>query len=305
MTAGAPVPAADPADAEEWFVRHGLPYFVPEVRAGVHAGLRPVRLALVVAVAVATGAAVGGAVALMTRVAWGVPAALTAGGLVVALYALTTLDVAPIARWGLRRTLASLGLLVPLATRALPLLLLFVTFLFINAEVWELGANLDGGVLWLVVLLFAGVAVGFLLARIPEELEGVPEAVEHRIAGLEKANLVLVLLVTQAVQVLLLALSVLAFFVGFGALVMEPSLVSSWTGEPSTTLLGVPNLTLELVRVSVFLAAFSGLYFTVTAVTDDLYRREFFTAVTDELARAVTMRAAYLRARSAGGPQPD
>ncbi|WP_181407735.1 hypothetical protein [Nocardioides sambongensis] len=53
------------------------------------------------------------------------------------------------------------------------------------------------------------------------------------------------------------------------------------------------RLSLELVRVSVFLAAFSGLYFTVYAITDDLYRQEFFTTVTRELERAVSARVAY------------
>ena len=52
----------------------------------------------------------------------------------------------------------SLRLLFPMVTRALPLLLLFMTFLFINAEVWQVSATLDGGVLWLIVLLFSVIA---------------------------------------------------------------------------------------------------------------------------------------------------
>ena len=39
----------------------------------------------------------------------------------------------------------------------------------------------------------------------------------------------------------------------------------------------------ELFQVSVFLAAFAGLYFTVYAVTDETYRRQFFTDIADEL----------------------
>jgi hypothetical protein len=34
-----------------------------------------------------------------------------------------------------------------------------VTFLFINAEVWQLAASLDGGVLWLTVLMFGVMAL--------------------------------------------------------------------------------------------------------------------------------------------------
>ncbi len=295
---------ADRADAERWFGRHGLPYFVPETRHAVHAALRPARLVLVALGAAVLGAAVGGAVALASRVSWGVPSALTTAGAVAALYALTTLRAGPIAWWGIRHTLGSLGLLVPLATRALPLLLLFVTFLFINAEVWELAARLEGGVLWVVVLLFAAIAGGFLLGRMPEELAASPEAAEHRLTPFEKANLVLVLLVAQAVQVVLLALALLGFFLLFGALVMDPELVRSWTGSEPVSLFGIGALTRDLVQVSVFLAAFSGLHFTVTAVTDDLYRREFFTAVTDELTRALRARTAYLALRLGGsGPR--
>ena len=53
--------------------------------------------------------------------------------------------------------------------------------------------------------------------------------------------------------------------------------------------------------MSVFLAAFSGLYFTVYAVTDEAYRDQFFTEVKNELDRAVGVRAVYLmlRARAA------
>ena len=46
-------------------------------------------------------------------------------------------------------------------------------------------------------------------------------------------------------------------------------------------------------QVSVFLAGFSGLYFTVGAVTDETYRQQFFTSVTRELERAVAVRAVY------------
>ena len=54
----------------------------------------------------------------------------------------------PIVGWALKRTLGSLRLLFPLASRALPMLLVFVTFLFINAEVWQVTTKLDGGLIW-------------------------------------------------------------------------------------------------------------------------------------------------------------
>ncbi|MGH3333571.1 MAG: hypothetical protein ACRDPJ_19910, partial [Nocardioidaceae bacterium] len=210
--------------------------------------------------------------------------------------------------------------------RALPLLLLFITFLFINAEVWQVAANLDGGVMWVAVMLFAGLAVGFLLVRLPEELDRVDDEVggdpmvaackgtpleaaarsmadddEHRfvpaedasVTGFQKANLIMVLLVAQIVQVLLLSFSVFLFFIVFGMVAMEDDVVLTWIGEKSLHTLGWGNVSLELVQVSVFLAAFSGLYFTVYAVTDEIYRKQFFTSITRELERAVAARAVY------------
>lgn len=291
--------------AERWFVAHGLPYFVDGYRAGVARGLRRGRLVVVFAAAVLVGAVAGVLAGAGWGAAAGLGAALTVAGVVLAVYAVATLRAWLIVGWAVRRTLRSLGLVLPLVTRALPLLLLFMTFLFINAEVWQVAASLDGGVLWVAVLLFAAIAVGFLLTRLPEELE----SVDPEVRGLERANLLLVLLVAQAVQVLLLALAVYAFFLVFGVVAMEPSVVGSWTGgalHPPDGPLGDwlgERLSLELLRVSTFLAAFSGLYFTVYAVTDELYRKQFFTSVIAELERAVEARTTYRALREGDSPR--
>jgi len=337
------VPNRDLDAAELWFVAHGLPYFVDSYRAKVAAGLRRGRVLAVVLIASLLAAAVGIAVSVPLTAAAGLGAALSAVGVVLATYAVATLRAWLIVGWAIRRTFRSLGLLVPLATRALPLLLLFITFLFINAEVWQVSAALDGGVLWVTVLLFAGVAVGFLLTRLPEELDSVDDEVDSRqlleacrgtpleaaaeaiaarvervgsvdaeVAGLQKANLVLVLLVSQAVQVLLLALAVFAFFIVFGVVAMDPDVVASWTTSGTVHPLAGPvgewfgrPLSQELVRVSVFLAAFSGLYFTVYAVTDETYRKQFFSSVIQEIERAVSARVAYRSLRDGTGTVDD
>ncbi len=326
MRGGTDGTAEEVRSAEAWFVAHGLPYFVDDIRAHVHDGLRRGRLAGVLLVGLLLGAVAGAGVAWWAG-DWTTGATVASQVLLVvlALYALTTLRAGSIARWAGKRTLGSLGMLFPLVTRALPLLLLFITFLFINTEVWQVSATLDGAVMWLTVLLFSVVAVGFLLVRIPEEMEifdreldparvaagarGTPlehaaatyaerdeahRALEEHIGGLQKANLVLVLLIAQAVQVLLLALSVFGFFLVFGLLVMHPDVIESWLGHPPTPAFGKgARLSRELVQVSVFLAAFSGLYFTVYAVTDENYRKQFFTTIVRELERAVSARAAY------------
>ena len=314
-----------------WFVRHGLPYFVPEERAAAREALKPRRT---VPIGIGVGiAAVGAAVALSWFVGdltLGAAGLTLLGTVAAAFYGVTALRGRPIITWAFHRTMGSLPMLLPMVTRALPLLLLFVTFLFINAEVWHVASNLDGGVLWLTVLMFGAMAMVFLLTRLPEELDetgdevdanslrracqgtpledeveslirdgvvgdaGVPGA---RVQGYERANLILVLVIVQAVQVLVLAVAVFLFFVVFGTIVMKDSVMEEWIGEGTHHLALLPNLSVELVQVSIFIAAFSGLYFTVVVVTDEAYRDQFFTGVKAELDRAVGVRAAYLAAR--------
>ena len=236
------------------------------------------------------------------------------------------LDAAPIVRWAIGRTFRELGSLFRLVTRALPMLLLFTTFLFINTEVWQVASSLSPPVLWLAVAFFGALAVGFLLARLPEELTRVTNEINvefvrravlatpleplaaqlpedlyaEPLAGKQRKNLLLVLLVTQLSQVLLLALSVWLFFLAFGTVAIEDDVIASWVGQGAphrVPVLAVAGLSQELLQVSIFLAAFSGLYFTVYAITDGDYRDQFFTEITDELDRATGVRVAYLALR--------
>jgi len=366
---------------EDWFLRHGLPFFVEGRKISVDDlahGRSVVVLGLVYfgSLVIAVPAdrawpqrlllAAGGLVALVA--VWAVanlarrqralerprrvgvvevavyalgPAALVAvlrqdAGLTleVLLLDLTVLlvvgaaevlDVAPIARWALTRTFAELGSLFRLVTRALPMLLLFITFLFINTEVWQVSSALSRPVLWLSVAFFAALAVVFLVVRLPEEVAAVnddldPDVVRRAVRGTplephlddlddvhaepldrrQRTNLLLVLLVTQASQVLLLSLSVWVFFLVFGRVAIDESVITTWVGHGAQhypVLLGRLGVSRELLQVSIFLSAFSGLYFTVYAVTDSTYRDQFFHEITHELERAVGVRAAYLALR--------
>jgi hypothetical protein len=323
------------AAAEEWFHRHGLPYFVASDERRVSAALRRGRVLPGLAVWAAVSAAAG----VLAGVEWGdVSNAIAIGAAVFGVgclgYALAYLRFRSIMAWAVSQTFGSLSWLFPLITRALPLLLLFMTFLFINTEVWQVASALDRGYLWLTVMMFAAIAVVFLLVRLPEEVRevserargeqlaaictGTPvEAAAAELARSESApsesapfepsddmsrlrqvNLVLVLLFAQALQVLLLSMSVFVFFIVFGLVAIKDSVVRTWLGDPSAphplpTLDWLP-VSNELFQVSAFLAAFSGLYFTVYAVTDENYRREFFSDIAQELETAVGVQRVYL-----------
>jgi hypothetical protein len=314
---------------EAWFHSQGLPYFVSGQASGVRRALAPRRLVVVLLVGAGVGL-VSGVVAGIAAddVSLGVLVwALVVGGVAV-LYALASLHLAPILGWAARRTFSSLGWFFPLVVRALPLLLLFTTFLFINAEVWQVASTLDRGMLWLTVLLFGGLAVVFLLARLPEEVDNVKEDAEGerlvricagtpveeaartlsgrtgdvRLNPLQRANLVLVLLISQVLQVLVLALAVFGFFIAFGLMAIREPVITAWTGIDDPVALAWLPVSNELFQVSVFLAAFSGLYFTVYAVTDEVYRKEFFTSISDELERAIGVQVVYRALRTGNHP---
>ena len=317
--------------AEAWFRAQGLPYFVAEVRSDVRAALRLRRIVPLLVVTVAVAAAVAlGFVPLLSDDSDSLFLALGVVVVTLAVYALVALRLWPVLGWATAYTFRSLGLMVPLVTKALPLLLLFLTFLFINTEVWQVASGMSRPLLWTSVFLFGAVATLFLLVRLPEEVRDAEHAVvgerlvaccagtpmesaargmagrtrEVELDRMPRANLVLALLFAQAVQVLSLAVCVYAFFLLFGSVTISDDVVRSWLGHAPTELpslaryLPVSN---ELVQVSTFLAAFAGLYFTVYAVSDPAYREQFFTRVAEDLERAIGVHTVYetLRQESA------
>ena len=107
--------SAELRDVERWFVAHGLPYFVDDIREQVLSRLSRPRIVLVLTVAVLVGAAAGVVVGTLTEASFGVStAASVALGLTV-VYALLSLRAQVIAGWALRRAFRSLGLLLPAA----------------------------------------------------------------------------------------------------------------------------------------------------------------------------------------------
>jgi hypothetical protein len=332
---------ADREAAELWFRRRGLPWFVDSVDERVRELLARRRLWLLL-VAVALVAAGAGWLAQWALDDW--PSAVLIGVVValalLLLYAGGPLRVGTIAQWAARRVVAELDLMLPLVTRALPLLMLFMTFLFINTEVWQVASALPRSSLYAVVLLFSGVGVAFLLTRLPQEVrqvqraaagEGIAQAckgtpLEARARALAQArgaagnttsdtghepddealtitqrvNLLLVLLVTQALQVLLLAFAVFLFFIAFGLLAIRPAVVEAWLGrapKPINWDLGLFEVHLpvsgDLYQVAVFLSAFAALYFTVYAVSDASYRAQFFGELSRGLEQAIGVREVY------------
>ena len=321
----------DVAKCERWFDDNGLPYFVESGHEAIQRALAPrvvglwaVLLAVPAAVAALAGVALHWTAAEVVGLA---VAVLLVGA---AARAVRVFRVALISRWALGHAWENRSLLGPLATRALPFLLLFITFLFINTEVWQVCAALPRPLLWASVGIFALMAVAFLapsfaseITRVGVEVEGerlaatcqgtpvasaareilaephlASEVAGIRLPPLQRRNLMLMLFVAQAVQMLSLVLIVFGFFVVFGSIAIRPSVIQTWVGSPPHFTGPFHLISDELFSVAVFLSGFAGLYFTVQAVIDDTYRREFFTRIEDDLQQAIGVRKVYVALRA-------
>lgn len=250
------------------------------------------------------------------------------------IYLVTSYGLLSLTRWAMGKTGRELGAVAGLLGRALPLLLLIQIVLFVNAEMWQVAAGFDGVSLGATVGLFFVIGVAFLVTRLPRELDRLTtfasaDALGEEIHGTpaegladlgacslepaplsarQRGNVLLVALFSQGLQVVLVTAVLGVFFVAFGLLTITPAVLASWTGGPGDDILtlGLGQreliLTAELLKVSAFLASFSGLYFTVVLVTDATYREEFFDEILAELRQTFAVRAVYLCARSSAPP---
>ena len=271
----------------------------------------------------------------------GLETVLGAIGILALLWATTSYGVWSLLRWAGQRTAAQLPLLFNVVVRALPLLLLFTTFLFINAEVWQVAGTLTGLAYAGVIGTFFLLGALFLLSRVPalmrelnrfeswSEIEQLVEATPavglaspHQIDGdaalpadrptvRQRLNIGLVTVFSQAIQITLVALTLTGFFVLFGVLAIPEPTVAGWTTVEQLHILarldlGGRQLVLSEphLRVAAFLGAFTGMYFTVQLTTDESYRREFAEDVGPQLRQALAVRRVYQRSRLAAGTAP-
>lgn len=249
---------------------------------------------------------------------------LTNIAILAVVYVAASYGVIAIFGWAIRQLSSDLAGAVRIAMRALPLLLLFNAFLFINAEVWQVTSRIDIALLIAGLGLFVALGTVFLLSRLPGEVstlatfdswqevaqlcEGTPMAgragttdlPDYPLHRRQRGNVGLVLIFSQGVLVLAVSVFIGLFFVIFGLIIMNPDTLVQWTEQPLNELYSVSFrgdeivLTEELLRAAGFLAAFSGLYFTVNAATEPTYRREFFDGLLAQVRQSMAVRETYL-----------
>jgi hypothetical protein len=260
---------------------------------------------------------------------------LTAIAILALLWAITSYGVFALLRWAWQRTLAQLPLLLNVVVRALPLLLLFTTFLFINAEVWQVAGTLTGLVYVAVLAVFFVLGAVFTISRIPALMRNLNRfASWGEVADLaaatpaaplldelhpaldtappvdrppmrQRLNIGLVTIFSQAIQITFVGLALTGFFVLFGFLAIPESTATAWTALDSIDVLASWDvgdhtlvITVPLIRVAAFLGAFAAMYFTVLLSTDATYREEFADDVAPQLRQALAVRCVYRTGRS-------
>lgn len=276
---------------------------------------------------------VGPALATLVFGQWRDAAETVAYGavLLALIWVWSSYGIGALLRWTWHRGRSQLTGLGSLVARALPLLLLFNMFLFINGEVWQVAADLTWAAYLLVLAIIFLLGVAFTMSRIPGVVramnefdswaeigalaEGTPaagrglagdgladEPVNAALGLRQRFNIGLIVLLGQGLQVLLVVVALVAFFVVFGFLAISPETTAAWTAhadlDPWLTvdLQGRQHvLSSELLAVSTFLGVFSGMYFNVVLATDATYQAEFADDVRPEIRQALAVRRVYQR----------
>ncbi len=249
---------------------------------------------------------------------------------VVALtYVVTSYGLLPMLRFGADQVFSRLSQIGQLVARSLPMLLLLTAFIFLNAEMWQVASDFPPSYYAIVVAFLVLAGAGFLAMRAPREVANleqfsawsdvmalasctdapiarasprsqgsVPEI--ELLGRTDRANVAMLVVMSQLVQVLLVAVVIGLFYVAFGLLAVRASTIEQWTTaelNPLTTfdfLGSTIVVTWEHLAVAGFIAAFSSLQFAVSMVTDSAYRDEFYEDVTGKIRQTLAVRALYL-----------
>jgi hypothetical protein len=240
---------------------------------------------------------------------------------------LTYVGFGSIALWAFRFASVQLGALGTLMSRALPLLMLTVV-VFFTGELWQLSARMTRQRLWQVIGFLALIALLFMVATIRDEVRALREdRAEQRdpgellagtpLAGCidhdpvrtplsrgEQLNVVAVMVVSQAIQVVFFTAGLFAFFLALGVIAIPYDVAVLWSAEQTCSVgqppcagtwfgihIPVPQ---TIVHTSLFVAVLSGLYFTVSTSVDPLYRQRFFDPLIADVAVSLAGRDAYL-----------
>jgi hypothetical protein len=200
--------------------------------------------------------------------------------------------------------------------------------IYFTGELWQLAARMTRQRLWQTIAFLAVVAIIFMVTTIRDEVrllrEGRAEQTDTtellartplagrlalppertRLSLAEQINVVAVMVVSQAIQVVFFTGGLFVFFLALGIVAVPDDVAVLWSAE-ETCPVGQPpcpgtwfgiNVPVPqtIVQVSLFVAVLSGLYFTVSTSVDPLYRERFFEPLIADVAVSLAGRDAYL-----------
>jgi hypothetical protein len=188
---------------------------------------------------------------------------------------------------------------VYLQGKALPATLFLTMFLFINEDIWQVGATLTPSRLAAGFLLFVTVVLLAAAARFREhQRETVDSRVgEHVLKPLQRFNIVVALMVRHLIHSISVGLGVFVFLVALGLALVKKELATRWIGGGGETLTWI-GLPVGLIGAAGLLAGFAAIYFAVTSMTDPDYRHHFFAPTLTAHAGILDRFAEYGAARS-------
>jgi hypothetical protein len=232
---------------------------------------------------------------------------------------LTATGLGSVLGWALKLAVIQLAAVGQLMLRALPVVLLTV-LVFFNSPVWLMAASVGRRRLWLALFFLGTIAAAFLMTstfeRIrpmlravgPEEegdgneLVGTPfarmaaPAAADPLTRRERFNVVFVLLVSQIVQLLTVAVVTTLIFFVLGLILLNPTLLAAWTRNGSSDgkllwmTIPVPD---ALIQVALFLGALTFMYLSARAVGDREYRSQFLDPLIEDLRLTLMARNRY------------
>jgi hypothetical protein len=242
--------------------------------------------------------------------------------LVAVMILVVQYGVLPMTRWAMREIRRQIRNLISFLVRALTTLLLVIAFLFMQSDVWEVAASLHGLPLFLALLFTPVLAALFVWIRISREidrrrnfesvdqvrefiarteLEKLAEKARSKnevdLTRSEKVNLCLIIHFALGLQFFGVAIAMGSFLVLFGMLAITPEVIERWTTVAAVpvTVWGyeIPLITTQLLKVASLLGLFSGMYYVVSALAEETYRKDFLDELDRQMDEALAILLVY------------
>jgi len=210
--------------------------------------------------------------------------------------------------WGMSRVGTELGSSLVRLIRFLPLLLIFSIALFYSAEVWQVFDHTPGVSDVILGIFFAALILLILSMRLRAETHELLTRAEAQqepgtqlppLSRAQELNVTAMVGASQLLQVIVVSAGVGVFFFALGVLTITPGVLQEWgidggTWEVDLTFWGETlQISQTLLRVSVALATFTGLYYAISVLTDAVYRSDFVDEMVAKMADVTAHRVIY------------